>query len=171
MENPALFAPWRMDYIRSLTKNRPKDDACFLCEAAAASDESSRRKALVLWQTDHVVVLMNRYPYANGHLLIAPRTHAAELEELDPTVLADVGTQTTEVVKLLKSAVSAQGFNIGINLGRVAGAGVPGHLHQHVVPRWGGDINFMHVVGQVSVVPEATDRLYAELLKLRASAT
>lgn len=168
MENSALYAPWRMDYIRSLNKNRPKDDGCFLCEAAKAADEASRRKALVLWQSEHVVVLMNRYPYANGHLLVAPRVHAAELEELQPAVLADVGTQTTEAVKMLKSAVSAQGFNIGINLGRVAGAGVPGHLHQHVVPRWGGDVNFMHVVGQVSVVPEATTRLYEELLRLRA---
>jgi ATP adenylyltransferase len=156
-----------MDYIRSLDKSRPKDDACFLCEAAAASDEASRRKALVLWQTELVVVLMNRYPYANGHLLVAPRAHVAELEELEAAVLADVGTQTSETVKLLKGAVSAQGFNIGINLGRVAGAGVPGHLHQHVVPRWGGDINFMHVVGQVSVVPEATLQMYEELLKLR----
>ncbi len=114
-----------------------------------------------------MVVLLNRFPYANGHLLVAPRRHAADLEDLVPAELADIGTQTVEVVRLLKSAVSAQGFNVGLNLGRVAGAGVPGHLHQHVVPRWGGDVNFMHVIGEVGVVPETTSRLWAELVELR----
>ena len=166
MAATALFAPWRMDYIRSLGGDR-KDDGCFLCAAAAADDDAARRDRLVLWRTDHVVVLLNRYPYANGHLLVAPRRHLADLEELSPAELADVGVQTTDVVRLLKSAVSAQGFNVGINLGRIAGAGVPGHLHQHVVPRWGGDTNFMHVVGEVSVVPETTRRLWEELTRLR----
>ena len=166
---PALFAPWRMDYIRSLGGQRKDDDnTCFLCEAAAAGDdESARRDRLVLWHTEHTTVLLNRYPYANGHLLVAPRRHAPDLEELTAAELADVGTQTVEAVRLLKSAVSAQGFNVGINLGRIAGAGVPGHLHQHVVPRWGGDTNFMHVVGQVSVVPETTLRLWEELVRVR----
>ena len=109
---------------------------------------------------------MNRYPYANGHLLVAPRSHKAELEELTEAEQTEIGFQTTAAVRLLKSAVSAQGFNVGINLGRVAGAGVPGHLHQHIVPRWGGDINFMHVVGQVSIVPQATMQLYDELLRV-----
>ena len=178
MSTPALFAPWRMDYIRSLGGQRKESDGCFLCEAAAAADDSARRGRLVLWQTNHVVVLLNRYPYANGHLLVAPRRHAADLEELTPDELADVATQTVEVVRLLKTAVSAQGFNVGINLGRIAGAGVPGHLHQHVeqavgvphvvvVPRWGGDTNFMHVVGEVSVVPETTARLWDELVRVR----
>ena len=169
MATPALFAPWRMDYIRSLGGEKTDGNACFLCEAAAADGDAVRRDRLVLWQTEHVVVLLNRYPYANGHLLVAPRRHAADLEELTAAELADVGTQTVEVVRLLKAAVSAQGFNVGINLGRLAGAGVPGHLHQHVVPRWGGDTNFMHVVGEVSVVPEATSRLWAELMRVRAA--
>ena len=164
---PALFAPWRMDYIRSLGGQRRDDDGCFLCQAAAADTDDLRQARLVLWQTDHAVVLLNRYPYANGHLLVAPRRHLADLEELAPAELADVATQTVEVVRLLKSAVSAQGFNVGINLGRIAGAGVPGHLHQHVVPRWGGDTNFMHVVGEVSIVPETTGRLWAELMRVR----
>ena len=171
--SPALFAPWRMDYIRSLGGQRTEDATCFLCEAAAAGDGadpgavSARRDRLVLWHSEHATVLLNRYPYANGHLLVAPRRHAADLEELTPAELADVGAQTVEAVRLLKSAVSAQGFNVGINLGRIAGAGVPGHLHQHVVPRWGGDTNFMHVVGQVSVVPETTLRLWEELVRVR----
>ena len=167
MPTPALAAPWRMDYIRSLSGPKDGDAACFLCEAAAADDPAVRRDRLVLWQTDHVVVLLNRFPYANGHLLVAPRRHVADLEDLTPAELADVGTQAVAVVRLLKAAVSAQGFNVGLNLGRVAGAGVPGHLHQHVVPRWGGDVNFMHVIGEVGVVPETAGRLWAELMRVR----
>jgi ATP adenylyltransferase len=156
-----------MEYIKSLVKSGHREDGkCFLCEAAAAADDQTRRQRLVLWQTDRIVVLMNRYPYANGHLLVAPRSHKADLEELTEAEQTEIGIQTTAAVRLLKSAVSAQGFNVGINLGRVAGAGVPGHLHQHIVPRWGGDINFMHVVGQVSIVPEATSQLYDELLRV-----
>jgi ATP adenylyltransferase len=165
MAHAALFAPWRMDYIKSLTK--PAGDRCFLCDAAAASDQNQAREALVLWQTAHSVVLLNRYPYTNGHLLVAPRAHKADLEELSAKEKADLLEQTTEAVALLRRAVSAQGFNIGINLGRCAGAGVPGHLHQHVVPRWAGDVNFMSVVGEVQVVPEAVTQLYNELLDVR----
>jgi ATP adenylyltransferase len=158
-----------MDYIKSLSQPHSKEAGkCFLCEAAAANDEASRRQRLVLWQTDLVMVLINRFPYANGHLLVAPRVHKAEMEELSDAEWTDMGRQTTAAVRLLKRAVSAQGFNIGINLGRVAGAGVPGHLHQHVVPRWGGDINFMHVIGETSVVPQATSQLYEELMRVRA---
>jgi ATP adenylyltransferase len=166
MTAPALYAPWRMDYIKSLGKEK-KDDKCFLCEAAnAGSDPELMRQRLVLWQTDFSVVLLNRYPYANGHLLVAPRSHKGDLEELTPEESQDLLIQTARVVKLLRQAVSAQGFNIGINLGRIAGAGVPGHLHQHVVPRWGGDVNFMHVIGDVSVVPQANGQLYEELMRV-----
>lgn len=123
----------------------------------------------MLWQTENSVVLMNRFPYTNGHLLIAPRAHKAETEELNSAEKLDLMEQTDQAVRLLKRAVSAQGFNIGINLGRCAGAGLPGHLHQHVVPRWGGDVNFMSVVGEVQVVPEAISRLYRELREMRAT--
>ena len=165
MAYTALYAPWRMDYIRSL--HQPGGEGCFLCDAAAASNDQLRRERLVLWQTDQTVVLMNRFPYTNGHLLIAPRVHQPELEDLGAPEKLDLMEQTMEAVRLLKRAVSAQGFNIGINLGRCAGAGVPGHLHQHVVPRWAGDVNFMGVVGEVQVVPEAISRLYLELLSVR----
>ena len=112
---------------------------------------------------------MNLFPYNNGHLLIAPRAHKAELEELTDAERADLMLQTGECVRLLKRAVSAQGFNIGINLGKCAGAGLPGHLHQHVVPRWAGDTNFMGVVGEVRVVPQAMSQLYEELIHVRNS--
>src|SRR5271154_4030720 len=117
MSSSALYAPWRMEYIKSLGKPGQKDDgSCFLCEAAAASDDQTRRQRLVLWQTDRLVILMNRYPYANGHLLIAPKSHKADLEELTEAEQTDIGVQTTAAVRLLKNAVSAQGFNIGINI-------------------------------------------------------
>ena len=167
MQSRPLFAPWRMDYIKSVVKGED-DEACFLCQAAAASSDDDRRKRLALWTTDTMVVLINRYPYTNGHLLIAPRAHKADLEDLTEAEQLDLQRQTAEAVKLLKRAMSPQGFNIGINIGRCAGAGLPGHLHQHVVPRWNGDTNFMGVVGEVRVVPQAMSQLYDELTKVRA---
>jgi ATP adenylyltransferase len=165
-----LFAPWRMGYIKGLSKPPASagGDACFLCEAATAGDEAQCRDRLVLWTTDHSVVLLNRYPYANGHVMVAPRAHHADVDLLSAAEQADLMAQTAEVVKLLRRAVSAQGFNVGINLGRCAGAGVPGHLHQHVVPRWAGDISFMSVVGETRVVPEAVSQTYDELVRVRA---
>jgi ATP adenylyltransferase len=151
-----------MDYIRSLDK--PTSDKCFLCEAASATSEKEMADRLVLWSTPHAVVLINRYPYTNGHLLIAPREHIADLELLGDEVAADFHRQTVRAIKLLKLAISPQGFNIGINLGRCAGAGLPGHVHQHVVPRWAGDTNFMSVVGEVRVVPQAMSQLHRELM-------
>lgn len=163
MNGSVLYAPWRMSYIKSLTKT---GDGCFLCEAAAADTPEQRRDLLVLWRTEHSVVLLNRFPYTNGHLMVAPRGHHADLELLSAAEQADLMQQTTEAVKLLRRAVSAQGFNIGINVGRCAGAGVPGHLHQHIVPRWAGDVNFMHVVGETRIVPEALSRMYDELVSV-----
>lgn len=150
-----------MDYIRSLES--PDSQQCFLCLAA---EKKTSRERLVLWQTDLSVVLMNRYPYTNGHLLVAPLAHKAELSDLTHPELCDLNVQTARAIELLKRAISPQGFNIGMNLGRCAGAGVPGHLHQHIVPRWAGDGNFMNVVGQVRIIPQATEQLYSELLAL-----
>jgi ATP adenylyltransferase len=151
-----------MDYIRALEK--PEGDKCFFCTASAAQGPEQMRQSLVLWSTPRSFVLMNRYPYTNGHLLVAPRRHEADLDLLDAETRCDLMQQTVRAIELLKRAISPQGFNIGINLGRCAGAGVPGHVHQHVVPRWGGDTNFMSVVGEVRVVPEALSQLYDELM-------
>lgn len=167
MDSRNLYAPWRMEYIRSLGKSDAGGAGCFICEAAGALTPEQMRQRLVLWQSEHCVVLMNRFPYTNGHLLVAPRQHLAEFDELSRDQLTDLEVQTADAVKLLKRAVSAQGFNIGINLGRCAGAGVPGHLHQHIVPRWAGDVNFMHVVGEVHVVPQALSQLWEELSRVR----
>jgi ATP adenylyltransferase len=165
MDRPVLYAPWRMDYIRSL--HQEPTGACFLCEAASATTDAQRRERLTLWTSDHCVVLINRFPYTNGHLLVAPIAHKADLEHLTPDEQLDLQAQTTAAVTLLRRAVSAQGFNIGINLGRCAGAGVPSHLHQHIVPRWAGDVNFMGIVGEVQVVPQAMSQLYDELVRVR----
>lgn len=153
-----------MPYIRSLEKPKGAASDCFLCDAGAAKTDSEKRDRLVLWTTDLSVVVINRFPYTNGHLLVSPRAHKAELDLLDDAELMDMQKQTVRAIALLKKAQSPQGFNLGINIGRCAGAGVPGHLHQHIVPRWAGDVNFMSVVTDIRVVPEAMTVLYDELM-------
>lgn len=168
MSNQTLHAPWRMDYIRSLENADTSQGGCFMCQANAVLDDpKQRRERLILWHSPASVVIMNKFPYTNGHLLIAPRRHVAEMDELTGNELLDLQTQTVECIRVLKRAMSPQGFNVGINLGRCAGAGVPGHLHQHVVPRWGGDVNFMSVIGQVRVQPQAMEQIFSELLAAR----
>ena len=162
----SLYAPWRMDYIRSLEQG--KRGECFICQAVAATSDDEKRQRLVLWSSGQSIVIINKFPYTNGHILVSPKAHKGEMEELDEAELLDLNRQTVAVIALLKRAVSAQGFNVGINLGRCAGAGMPGHVHQHVVPRWAGDVNFMSVVGEVRVVPQAMEQLYGELMRVRA---
>jgi ATP adenylyltransferase len=162
----SLHAPWRMEYIRSLEKNLASS-ACFICDAVRAASDAERRARFVLWSTEFSIVIINLYPYTNGHLLIAPKQHKPEFEQLTEDESNDLAAQTTQAIVLLKRAISPQGFNIGTNLGRCAGAGLPGHLHQHVVPRWAGDTNFMSVVGTVRVVPQAVSQLYDELIRVR----
>ena len=171
MDGRALWAPWRIDYLRGLTEPEQsprgsggRGEGCFLCEAARPdADEGCRREALVLVCDARGVLLLNRFPYANGHLLAAPREHVGELTDLDSSDqhalmdLIDVGC------RLLQRAMNPQGINVGMNIGRCAGAGQPGHLHAHVVPRWGGDVNFMQSVAGVRVIPEALEDSYREL--------
>jgi ATP adenylyltransferase len=165
---PPLYAPWRIDYICTLDK--PADGGeCFLCAAAAASSDAEKRQRLVLWTTPHTLVLINRYPYTNGHLLIAPIAHVPELSDVSDETATDLHRQTVRAMNVLRRAISPQGFNLGTNLGRCAGAGLPGHVHQHVVPRWNGDTNFMSVVGEIRVVPQAMTQLYDELIRVAAT--
>ena len=151
-----------MDYIRNLDKPAT---GCFLCEAAQC-DPAEFRSRMILWRSEHSVVLLNRYPYTSGHILVAPLEHMADLEQLSDAQLLDMQKQTVLVLQLLKRTMSPQGFNLGVNLGRPAGAGMPDHLHQHVVPRWAGDTNFISVVGQVRIVPQAMEQLYDELVNV-----
>lgn len=169
-----------MAYIKSLEKDPAASDPlakrfadCFLCAATnveLAVDELSEersaamKKRLVVWTGEHTACVINRFPYTSGHLMIAPRRHVADLEELTADEAADLHEQTTRAIRLLRDVMNPQGFNVGINLGQAAGAGVPGHMHRHVVPRWGGDTNFMSVVGDVRVVPQMPEQLWEELV-------
>lgn len=152
-----LWAPWRMEYIRS-----PADrDGCFLCRALASdADESAH---FVVFRGRCCGTLLNRYPYNNGHLLIAPVRHVAEPGDLTTEERLEFMDQLDRAIMLLRRAMRPDGFNAGLNLGRVAGAGLESHLHLHLVPRWNGDTNFMPVTAATKVIPQALDDLWAEL--------
>ena len=135
---------------------------CFLCRAAAV-DATHHRALGVLERTSRSLVITNRYPYSNGHLLVAPLDHRASLADLADDVLLDLQQRIAAWCRRMTRSMHAQGFNVGLNLGAVAGAGVPGHLHWHVVPRWPGDVNFMPAIAGVRVLPQALDALWEQL--------
>ena len=135
-------------------------DDCFLCAHAAAVDEVA---AHVVHKATHSFVVLNAYPYNTGHVMIAPNRHVGELDALEGEERTELMELVTRATVVIKEAMNAQGFNVGINQGVAAGAGVPGHLHVHVVPRWGGDTNFMPVVGETKVLPEMLADTYAKL--------
>jgi len=143
-------------------KGNERHDTCFLCDAGSASPEHDEEN-LVLARGEFAFVILNLYPYNTGHLMIAPYRHVGELDELTPDEASDVWTWTKKSIAAHRATTEPHGFNIGINLGQVAGAGVPGHFHQHVVPRWGGDTNFMPVTGDTKVLPEMLAETYATL--------
>lgn len=153
-----------MEYIRSLAE--VSEAGCFLCDYAHHPEKDVQHH--VLWRNDDNVVLLNRFPYTNGHLLIAPIKHGGELDDLSDVALASLMRTTRDAKKLLTEAVGAHGFNIGINFGLCAGAGVPDHLHLHVVPRWNGDTNFMAVLGDVRVIPDSLAKMHANLQAIAA---
>ncbi len=159
-----LWAPWRAQYIHESAAKPEPDGGCFLCHGLGSDDD---RGNLLAYRGDHAAVFLNRYPYNNGHLLIAPKSHKARLDELESGELTEPLELMRRVVAILDRMMRPQGYNIGLNLGKSAGAGLPGHLHWHVVPRWDGDTNFMPVLGQTKVIVESLqeffDRLAAEL--------
>jgi len=150
-----LWAPWRMAYIEG-----PKaDEGCLFC----AGPSENHRARLVLGTTAASVVMLNRYPYQNGHLMVAPRRHAASLPDLPAAEHADLAETLRRTLHALDEALHPQGFNLGMNLGAVAGAGIVDHLHWHIVPRWAGDTNFMPVLGDVKVMPQHLLETYDRL--------
>ncbi len=167
--NTNLWAPWRIGYIQGLESSaretsRDSGAGCFLCAAADnRSSETDRDDQLVLLRDERGVLMLNRYPYTNGHLLAGPLDHVADLSDLAPEARAGLMELAELGGRLLRKVMNPQGLNIGINLGRCAGAGVPGHLHMHIVPRWHGDVNFMDVVGGVRVIPQAIEESFAAL--------
>jgi ATP adenylyltransferase len=155
-----LHAPWRIEYVRRL----PEEDGCFLCRAR--DEEGREQENLLLWRSGGCLVVMNKFPYTAGHLLVAPAEHLAGLGDVSGEVMREMMELTRDSAELLRRTIRAEGFNIGINLGRCAGAGMPGHLHLHVVPRWQADTNFMAVLGDVRVVLQSLGELRDELLAM-----
>jgi ATP adenylyltransferase len=156
MEKP-LWAPWRMEFIRS---EKPK--GCIFCDFPAAPPSQDRANLLV-HRSAHAFTCLNKYPYNSGHLMVIPRAHVSELGALSPEVHADLQEELRRAAAVVKKVYQPEGMNIGMNLGKAAGAGIADHLHWHVVPRWVGDNNFMPVMADQRVVVEALDEAWTRL--------
>lgn len=154
-----LWSPWRMAFV-SGAAGGSGEGGCIFCDHLAEGDDES---AGILWRGSLTFALLNAYPYNTGHLMVAPLRHAGDLAELTSDERAELMELTSRSVDIVRSVMRAEGFNVGVNLGKVAGAGVPGHVHVHVVPRWAGDTNFMPVVGDTKVLPEMLAQTYAKL--------
>ena len=153
-----LWAPWRMSYI--LGKKEKKQGCIFDFE----ENISSSKSALLLYRDDLALAMLNRFPYANGHLLIAPNRHVADLSDLGPAEHSAIMALLTNSCKILRNHLKPDGFNIGLNLGEVAGAGNAEHLHFHIVPRWEGDHNFIAVTADIRTIPQHIDETFDQLL-------
>ena len=151
-----LWAPWRLEYVQG----GADEPECLFCGKAASADDEAD---LVVRRGERAFALMNLYPYSNGHLMVAPYRHVAEPGGLDAAERAELWALLEQALAALRAVMGPDGFNAGINLGRIAGAGVEGHLHLHVVPRWNGDTNFMPVLADVKVMPEHITRTAAKL--------
>jgi ATP adenylyltransferase len=158
-----LWAPWRIKYIQGLSQKSP----CFLCDYLAGPEKDAEN--FVLWRTEKAFVVFNRFPYNNGHLLIAPTRHIADLQQADEQELLIMTKLVRECQKALSLTIKPHGFNVGMNFGRCAGAGLPGHLHVHIVPRWNGDTNFMPVLAGAKVIVQSLEALYQVLLAARTT--
>lgn len=151
-----LWTPWRYRYIADSSK----DDRCIFCDALAAQDDA---RTLVVFRGGKNFIILNRYPYTSGHVMIVPYAHVADLIAADPDTLAEMMRLAQRVQAALARVYRPEGYNLGINLGRAAGAGITGHLHLHVLPRWAGDANFMTVAGETRVEPEELSSTFEKL--------
>ncbi len=170
-----IWAPWRLAYVagdspadKKKSEAKPKEESCFLCRYHL-DDPAKDRENLVLLRGDKAMVVFNRYPYNNGHLLVTPQEHIGDLLALSAGVQMECQQLIAKMVALLRETIHPDGFNIGLNLGHAAGAGLPGHLHWHIVPRWNGDTNFMPVVSNTKVIPQSLDALFELLDRKLAS--
>lgn len=157
---PNLWAPWRVEYIKDLNKK----GLCFFCRYLRQNSRNDR-KNLVLLRGERCVAIMNRFPYNTGHMMVAPKKHKGKLQNLSEAEMLELLTMTRDIQGAITKVIKPHAFNIGINMGRVAGAGVLGHLHIHVVPRWDADTNFMPIIAGTKVIPYALDKLYIHLKK------
>jgi ATP adenylyltransferase len=153
-----LWTPWRFRYIA----DPHKDDGCIFCTAPKLNDDE---KMLIVLRGEKSYVILNLYPYTSGHLMVVPYEHVADIALVDAATLAEMMALTQRAKRALEVSYHPDGYNIGMNLGKAAGAGVAGHLHQHVLPRWSGDANFMTVIGETRVEPEALSTTYEKLKK------
>ncbi len=151
-----LWSPWRMEYI----ENHNKEDGCIFCIAQSKADSAEN---LIVHRGELAYVILNRYPYTSGHLMVVPFEHRATLEELDSSTRAEMMELTSRCMTILRKVYNPEAFNIGANIGEAAGAGVKEHVHIHVVPRWSGDTNFMSALGETRVLPELLEDTYARV--------
>lgn len=156
-ERRPLWAPWRIEYIEKARGPQ----ACIFCEPAGARTD---RERLILFRGQHAFVLLNRYPYAPGHLMVAPYAHSGKLDALDAASQAELMALVARGARILEATYNCDGLNVGANLGAAAGAGFADHVHFHLVPRWRGDVNFMTSVGEIRVIPTHIERTLDELL-------
>jgi len=157
LEHKNLWAPWRIHYIQGLSES----SECFICHNLENPQDDE--KNLVLWRLKHCIVILNRFPYNNGHLLIAPKRHIGELDLAEDEELLELTKLVRESKKVLSLAIKPHGFNVGMNFGRCAGAGLPEHMHIHVVPRWDGDTNFINVCSDTDVISQSLTELFEQL--------
>jgi ATP adenylyltransferase len=151
-----LWSPWRIKYIQ----REVKDDGCIFCNAQQQQDGVEN---LIVARGERTFVILNRYPYTSGHVMVVPFAHQPSFEDLDKDTRCELMEMITHATRMVRAVYKPEGFNVGANLGAVAGAGVSGHVHFHVVPRWGGDANFMSTIGEVRVLPEELDETYRRL--------
>jgi ATP adenylyltransferase len=161
-----LWSPWRMAYIRAPDEDKDDCPFCLLPARGPAHD----RDTLIVHRGELVYVILNAYPYNPGHLMAVPFRHTADYDDLGHAELHEMNELTQRAVRALRVSSSPHGFNIGVNVGQVAGAGIADHVHQHVVPRWGGDTNFMPIIGQTRVLPELLEETYERLVPAFAGA-
>lgn len=152
-----LWAPWRMKYIESVDVD---DEGCIFCQKPALDDDNGN---LILKRGEHCFIIMNLFPYNNGHLMVVPYKHTSDMNDLDAATRLEMMDFVTLVINAMSSFMRPDGFNIGMNLGRCAGAGIADHLHMHIVPRWNGDTNFMPIIGCSKVISESLEDTYTKL--------
>jgi ATP adenylyltransferase len=158
MANQRIWAPWRLAYVKDASKDSSEE--CIFCAALEAGDDEAN---LIVHRGERSFVILNKFPYTNGHLMVAPYEHLATLPGLDAETVAEIMAFAQRAMTVLEDRYSPHGYNVGFNQGRVAGAGVEHHIHMHVVPRWGGDTNFMPVLADTRVMPQSLEQSYEAL--------
>ena len=169
-----IWSPWRSQYIDTLKDSNKNKSACFICDAVNASKDISdketfeqiNKKLLIVARRKHCIVIMNKYPYNSGHTLVAPLKHISEIEELSIEEMTSIMITIQEVIAAMKKTFVPHGFNVGVNIGQSAGAGLPDHIHFHIVPRWNGDSNFISTVADIRVISHEIENTRLQLAEL-----